>query len=243
MHISKGGFSVTLLPPPRRLAPSLGLGTTWVRQPRSGGCHDPTAATKCNERPSQATAKPVGGKACSPTMMVYCAINPTFSSSLKFAYFQGSLSRHITPPPPPPRRLVPSLGLGTTWVRQPRSGLSIGTFHSNVSQTASINYNHQLDSLEARMKQMEVNMFQNLFLMTMNNSQIGVQLQNHAQTVQNIQLQRMSNENSVGSGLVHRNLYCGCTQGQVIRPQHVSQNSVYENGNCMWSKPQRIHST
>ena len=46
---------------------SLGLGTTWVRQPRSGSCHYPTAATKCNEQPSQATANPVGGKACSST--------------------------------------------------------------------------------------------------------------------------------------------------------------------------------
>ena len=52
---SKGGYPVTLLPPPRRLVPSLGLGTTWVRQPRSGSCHYPTAATKCNERPSKAT--------------------------------------------------------------------------------------------------------------------------------------------------------------------------------------------
>ena len=45
-------------PPPRRLAPSLGLGTTWVRQLRSGSCHHPTAATKCNEQPSQATETP-----------------------------------------------------------------------------------------------------------------------------------------------------------------------------------------
>ena len=63
----KGGYSVTLLPPPRRLVPSLGLGTTWVRQLRSGSRHHPTAATKCNVQPSQATANPVVGKACSPT--------------------------------------------------------------------------------------------------------------------------------------------------------------------------------
>ena len=55
-----------ITPPPRRLVPSLGLGTTWVRQLRSGSCHHPTAATKCNEQPSQATANPVRGKACSP---------------------------------------------------------------------------------------------------------------------------------------------------------------------------------
>ena len=29
LHIPKGGYPVTLLPPPRRLAPSLGLGTTY----------------------------------------------------------------------------------------------------------------------------------------------------------------------------------------------------------------------
>ena len=63
----KGDYPVTLLPPPRRLAPSLGLGTTWVRQLRSGSCHHPTAATKCNEWPIQATANLVGGKACSST--------------------------------------------------------------------------------------------------------------------------------------------------------------------------------
>ena len=66
-EISKGGYPVTLLPPPRRLARSLGQGTTWVRQPRSGSCHYPTAATKCNERPIQATANHVSGKACSST--------------------------------------------------------------------------------------------------------------------------------------------------------------------------------
>ena len=54
-------------PPSRRLVQSLGLGTTWARQPRSGSCHYPTAATKCNEQPSKATANPVSGKACSST--------------------------------------------------------------------------------------------------------------------------------------------------------------------------------
>ena len=35
-----------------REVPSLGLGTTWVRQLGSDSCHYPTAATKCNEQPS-----------------------------------------------------------------------------------------------------------------------------------------------------------------------------------------------
>ena len=98
-YIPKGGYPVTLLLPPRRLVPSLGLRTTWVRQLRSGSCHYPTAATKCNMQPSQATANPVGGKACSSTKGgLLCYIPNTYSihlvSSLKFAYFQGRLSRH-----------------------------------------------------------------------------------------------------------------------------------------------------
>jgi len=40
---------VTLLSPPRSFAPELGLGDPWVRHwLRSGSCHHPTAATKCN---------------------------------------------------------------------------------------------------------------------------------------------------------------------------------------------------
>ena len=103
MHISKGGYPVTLLPPPRRLVRSLGLGTTWLRQLHSGSCHHPTTATKCNEQPSQASANPVSGKACSSTKDGLLRYIPnTYSihkvSSLKCAYFQGRLSRHITSP-------------------------------------------------------------------------------------------------------------------------------------------------
>ena len=57
--------AVTLLPPPRSLVPRLGLGTTWVRQLRSGSCHYPAAATKCNV--CLLANNPVSGKACSPT--------------------------------------------------------------------------------------------------------------------------------------------------------------------------------
>ena len=58
------------------------------------------AATKCNVQPSRATANPVGGKACSSTKGGLLRYIPnTYSihkvSSLKFAYFQGRLSRHI----------------------------------------------------------------------------------------------------------------------------------------------------
>ena len=58
----------------------------WIRQSRSGSCHYPTAATKCNEQPSQATATPSVEKIYSIHKV----------SSLKFAYFQGRLSRHIS---------------------------------------------------------------------------------------------------------------------------------------------------
>ena len=68
----KGGYPVTLLPPPKRLVPSLGLGTT--------------AATKCNERPSQATANPVSGKACSSTKasLLCYILNTYFTRFTKF---------------------------------------------------------------------------------------------------------------------------------------------------------------
>ena len=75
---------VTLLPPPRRLVPSLGLGTTWVRQPRSGSCHYPTAATKCNEQPSRATETPSVEKHAHPPRVVYCAIYSTLTRFTKF---------------------------------------------------------------------------------------------------------------------------------------------------------------
>ena len=101
--VSKGGYPVTLLPPPRRLAPNLGMGTTWVRQPRSGSCHYPTAATKCNEWPSRATANPVGGKACSSTKgcLLRFLLN-TYSnykvSSFKFVYYKHAIFRKYVAP-------------------------------------------------------------------------------------------------------------------------------------------------
>ena len=56
--------------------------------------------TYCSEQPSQATANPVGGKACSSTKGGL--LPNTYSihkvSSWKFAYFQGRLSRYITSP-------------------------------------------------------------------------------------------------------------------------------------------------
>ena len=92
----QGRYPVTLLAPPKRLVPSLGMGTTWVRQLRSGSCHHPTAVNKCNEQPSKATENPVGGKACSSTkggLLSY--ILNTYSihkvSSLKFAYYKHSI--------------------------------------------------------------------------------------------------------------------------------------------------------
>ena len=71
LHISKGGYPVTLLSSPRRLVPSLSLGNTWVRQLRSGSCRYPTAATKCNVQPSKATETPSVEKHAHPPSMGY----------------------------------------------------------------------------------------------------------------------------------------------------------------------------
>ena len=63
----------------------------------------PTAATKCNRTAEPSHRNAVGGKACSSTKggLLRYILN-TYSihkvSSLKFAYFQGRLSRHITSP-------------------------------------------------------------------------------------------------------------------------------------------------
>ena len=66
-YSTKEGYPVTLLPPPRSLIPRFGMRTTWVMQLRSGSCHYRTAATKCNEQPSQATDTPSVEKTCSST--------------------------------------------------------------------------------------------------------------------------------------------------------------------------------
>ena len=92
----QGRLSRHITSPSERLAPSLGLGTTWVKQPRSGSYHYPTATTKCNEQPSRATANPVSGKACLSTKggLLRYILN-TYSihkvSSLKFAYYKRSI--------------------------------------------------------------------------------------------------------------------------------------------------------
>ena len=80
----KGDYPVTLLPPsPRRLAPSLGLGTTWVRQLRSGSCHHPTAATKCNVSRTKPQQTPSVEKHAHPPRVVYCAKYPTLTRFTK----------------------------------------------------------------------------------------------------------------------------------------------------------------
>ena len=50
--------TVTLLPPSRRLVPSVGLGSTWVRELQSDSCHYPTATNKCKKQSNQTKAKP-----------------------------------------------------------------------------------------------------------------------------------------------------------------------------------------
>ena len=111
----QGRLSRHITSPSEKTGPDLCLGTTRVRQLRSGKCHYPTAAIKCNEQPSQATANPVGEKACSSTkggLLRYILNTYSISQSFEFeicilqalnmpllrctnVFFQGRLSRHI----------------------------------------------------------------------------------------------------------------------------------------------------
>ena len=73
-------------PPSLGSLPSLGLGTTWVMQLRSGSCHHPTAATKCNNsRAEPSHSKPHRWK----SMLIHqgwfsCAIYSTLTRFTKF---------------------------------------------------------------------------------------------------------------------------------------------------------------
>ena len=97
----QGRLSRHTTSPSEKTRPESWPGNTWVRQLRSGSCHHPTAATKCNVQPSQATANPVGGKACSSTKggLLRYILN-TYSihkvSSLKFAYYKHLIYRAYT---------------------------------------------------------------------------------------------------------------------------------------------------
>ena len=89
----------------QRKVPTLGQRSTLPKSyvGPTLSCYLGKNTCKCNVQPSQATANPVGGKACSSTkggllryILYTCSIHEV--SSLKFAYFQGSISRHITHP-------------------------------------------------------------------------------------------------------------------------------------------------
>ena len=112
--------TITLLPPPISLVPRLGLGNTWVRQLRSGSCHYPTVATKCNV--TLLANKPRQWKSMLNhhgwfNLLIYTTFTPTTN------YRVCNLHIYLYPTPtvtllPPPISLVPRLGLGNTWVRQ-----------------------------------------------------------------------------------------------------------------------------
>ena len=57
----------------------LALGLTWVRQLRSGSCHHPTAATKCNDSRAKPQQTPSVEKNAHQPRVVYCAIYPTLT--------------------------------------------------------------------------------------------------------------------------------------------------------------------
>ena len=152
--VSKGGYPVTLLPPPRRL--------------RSGSCHHPTAATKCTEQPRQATANPVHGKACSSTnggLLRYIHLLDSQSFEFEICILQAlimPLIRCINVVSKggypvtgvtllsPPRRLIPSLGLGTTQVRQ----LPSGSCHHPTAATKGTEQPRQATANTRRWKSM-----------------------------------------------------------------------------------------
>ena len=111
----QGRLSRHITSPSEKTRPEPWPRPTWVRQPRSGSYY-PSAATKCNERPSRATETPSVEKHAHPPRVVYCAIYSTLDSqSFEFEicilqalnmplirctniFFQGRLSRHITSP-------------------------------------------------------------------------------------------------------------------------------------------------
>ena len=103
LRIFQGRLSCHITSPSEKTRPKSWPGNYMGKATPVRSCHHPTAATKCNVPPIQATANPIGGKACSSTKggLLRCIPN-TYSiqkvSSLKFAYFQGRLSRHITSP-------------------------------------------------------------------------------------------------------------------------------------------------
>ena len=111
---------ITAPPPPaRRLVPSLGIGKTiWVRQLRSGSCHYPTAATKCNEQPNQATETTSVEKHAHPPRVVLlwyfefeiCILQALNMPLIRCAnvFFQGRLSRHTI------IEVIPPLNILTT---------------------------------------------------------------------------------------------------------------------------------
>ena len=94
----QGRLSRHITPPSEKTRPEsrLGLGNTWVRQLRSGSCHHPTAANKCNvviipplpKNVKCSRAKPLQTpsveKHAPPPRVVYCAIYSTLTRFTKF---------------------------------------------------------------------------------------------------------------------------------------------------------------
>ena len=83
---------------PSHYFPLLGQGTTWLRQTRSGSFLYPTAATKCNEQPSQATETPSVEKHAHPPRVVYCAVYSTLTRFTKVRQLRSGSCHHPTTP-------------------------------------------------------------------------------------------------------------------------------------------------
>ena len=104
----QGRLSRHISSPLREVSPRVlawGL-PTRVRQLRPSSCHHPTAATKCNEQPSQATANPVDGKACSSTkggLLRYIVNTYSIHTTSSLKYAANTLHQRILP-----REAIPS---------------------------------------------------------------------------------------------------------------------------------------
>ena len=132
----QGRLSRHITLPPRRFAPSLGVGTTRVRQHRSGSCHHHTSDTKRNEQPSQATAKPsLEEKHAHPPRVVWCAI---YSTLTRFAKFRVS-DLHTTSTRDATntllQRISPRAAIPLLHIREDLPRLRSGSCHHHTSDT------------------------------------------------------------------------------------------------------------
>ncbi|MCG8078587.1 MAG: hypothetical protein JAY75_20405, partial [Candidatus Thiodiazotropha taylori] len=85
-----------------------------------------------------------------------------------------------------------------------------------------------VQNMDHRLKQLETNMFQNLYLMTMSNTQTYMQLQQQANMLHTIQMEQMRQTN--------------CLAGSGFPSNHVGNPLATPHSNC-WQAPQSMYGT